>query len=175
MNARLIAVAVLSTLAMGLAGCSHVQSFARLVRPAPLVKTTAIAAAPAQQAPEAGRERLYRQAVAAIEHRDYGLALDLLQLARSAGPDDARILNGLGVVYDTLQLFDLSERYYDLAEKADPGSRIVQANRRYSQLLQDRAAGVRSGGETRLAGAPAAGPRLAGALGIVPQPGKGSS
>ena len=156
MNGRLIAVAMLSALAMGMAGCSHIQSIARLVRPAPLVKTTAIAPAPAQQAPEAGRERLYRQAVAAMDQRDYGLALDLLQLARSAGPDDARVLNGLGVVYDKLQRFDLSARYYDLAEKADPGSRIVEANRRYSQLLQGRGVGTGSG--TRLAQGSAAAP-----------------
>lgn len=182
MNGQMVAAVLAGVLAMGLGGCSHVQSLARLVLPAPMVKTTAIAAAPVQQAPEAGRERLYRQAVAAIDQRDYGLALDLLQLARSAGPDDARVLNGLGVVYDKLQRFDLSARYYDLAEKADPGSRIVQSNRRYSQLLQDRAAGVRSGAETRLAQAPATEPRPAGTMApagqpirlALTQPGKGS-
>ena len=156
MIGRLTAVASLGALAMCMAGCGHIQSIARLVRPAPLVKTTAIATAPAQQAPEAARERLYRQAVAAMDQRDYGLALDLLQLARSAGSDDARVLNGLGVVYDKLQRFDLSARYYDLAEKADPGSRIVEANRRYSQLLQGH--GVGTGSETRLAQGPAAAP-----------------
>jgi hypothetical protein len=51
-------------------------------------------------------------------------------------PNDPRVLNGLGVAYDWLGRFDLSTRYYDLANAADPGSKIVALNRRYSLMLQ---------------------------------------
>ncbi len=148
-------VLLLCAAVLGLAGCSHFHALARLVRPAPWVKATPVAVAAAPEAPDEGRNRIYRQAVAAIEQRDYGLALDLLQLARTAAPGDARVLNGLGVVYDKLQRFDLSARYYDLAEKADPGSRIVQANRRYSAVLQARAKDMQAGRDTGLARDPA--------------------
>jgi len=142
-----------AVLALGLSACGHVQGLAHLARPAPWVKSTPVVSEPLPEDPAAGRDRLYRQAVAAIEQRDYGLALDLLQLARSSGPDDARVLNGLGVVYDKLQRFDLSARYYELAEKADPGSRIVEANRRYSMALQAHAHG-QPDEQVRLAAAP---------------------
>lgn len=87
-------------------------------------------------APTALPDRLYAEAVAALERRDYGQALEILQVANTAGHNDARILNALGVVYDKLGRFDVSGHYYDLAEKADPGSRVVAINRRYSQMLR---------------------------------------
>ena len=141
----------IAILAMGLGGCGHVQSLARLGRPTPWVETTPVATSGAAEDATARRDRLYRLALAAIDKRDYGLAIDLLQTARSDGEADPRILNGLGVVYDKLQRFDLSARYYDLAEKADPGSRVVEENRRYSKLLQTHAADMQAGGPVRLA------------------------
>lgn len=78
----------------------------------------------------------YADAVAAIEARDYGQALDLLQLARRERRD-VRVLNAFGVVYDKLGRFDLSARYYREALMLEPASPLVRANMAYSQQLQD--------------------------------------
>jgi len=86
--------------------------------------------------PNAAEDRLYARAVQAIEQRDYGRALDMLQLAEAGRPNDPRVLCAMGVVYDKQGRFDLSGRYYDLAEKADPGSKVVAIDRRYSLRLQ---------------------------------------
>jgi len=118
-------------------GCAHVPKFLSWLRPKPnYAKITAVPLEMAKEDPMAGEDRLYAESVRAIEDRDYGEALDILQLAKDAKPDDARVLTALGVVYDKLGRFDLSSRYYDLAEKADPGSKIVAENRRYSLFLQ---------------------------------------
>src|SRR5215472_6144315 len=54
----------------------------------------------------------YSGAVRAIETRDYAQALEYLQTARSIAPEDVRVINAFGVVYDKLGRFDLSRRYY---------------------------------------------------------------
>jgi hypothetical protein len=87
---------------------------------------------------------LYQAAVSAIERRDYALALDALQAARARSPDDARVWNAMGVVYDKLGRFDLSARYYAQAEALDPGSRVVSQNLAYSEELQERRAESRA-------------------------------
>lgn len=79
----------------------------------------------------------YADAVAAIEARDYGRALDLLQLARRERRD-VRVLNAFGVVYDKLGRFDLSARYYQQALMLEPASPLVRANMAYSRELQDQ-------------------------------------
>jgi hypothetical protein len=79
---------------------------------------------------------LYGDAVGAIDRRDYGRALDLLQAARDKSPRDVRILNAFGVVYDKLGRFDLSQRYYAEARAIDPDSTIVAHNVAYSKALQ---------------------------------------
>ncbi len=101
-----------------------------------MVKITPVSAHLDPVAPNALDDRLYAQAVRALEARDYAAALEALQLAHATRADDPRVLNAMAVVYDKLGRFELSQRYYDLAEKADPGSRIVAANRRYSLLLR---------------------------------------
>ena len=119
-------------LAVGLSGCFLLPKPAHhwaKVTPVPLDKSAAVS-------PATHEDQLYSRAVEAIEQRDYGLALDILQTARDARPDDARVLTAMGVVYDKLGRFDLSGRYYDLADKADPGSKIVAIDRRYSTFLQ---------------------------------------
>jgi len=105
-----------------------------------MVKVTPVPAKLQPASPNALEDRLYARAVKAIEERDYGTALEALQLARDNRSDDPRVLTALGVVYDKLGRFDLSKRYYDLAEKADPGSRVVQIDRSYSLVLQQRRA-----------------------------------
>lgn len=84
----------------------------------------------------------YAGASAAIMARDYGRALDLLQLARRGRENDIRILNAFGVVYDKLGRFDLSARYYSLALAIDPTSPVLKANFAYSQQLQLQRSGV---------------------------------
>ncbi|MFC3069155.1 tetratricopeptide repeat protein [Phenylobacterium soli] len=77
----------------------------------------------------------YADAVAAIDRRDYGRALDLLQLA-GRERRDVRVLNAFAVVYDKLGRFDLSARYYEQALALEPASPLVRANLAYSQELQ---------------------------------------
>ena len=78
----------------------------------------------------------YSGAVRAIEARDYAQALDYLQTARTMAPDDVRVINAFGVVYDKLGRFDLSRRYYAQAKALDPTSKVVDNNLAYSQRLQ---------------------------------------
>ena len=80
----------------------------------------------------------YASARAAIERRDYADALDWLQSARARNPNDIRVLNAFGVVYDKLGRFDLSTRYYQQALAIDRSSEIVAHNLAYSQGLQTR-------------------------------------
>lgn len=135
-----------SALVVFAGGCSHFPMLAKLFnRPAP-AKIVPVQANLQAPGPFAAEDRLYASAVKAIDKRNYGEALDLLQVARDARPQDPRVLTAMGVVYDKLGRFDLSDRYYDQAEKADPGSRIVAMDRRYSVFL-------RSGGKIGLDGA----------------------
>lgn len=97
------------------------------------VKLTAVQT---PSSPVAKADLYYSAAVRAIEARDYALALDQLQAARSLSPDDVRVINAFGVVYDKLGRFDLSHRYYAQAQAIEPASRIVAGNRAYSERLQ---------------------------------------
>jgi Flp pilus assembly protein TadD len=117
----------------GLGGCAHFpQKFASLFGHAKVVPANI-----GQVGPYAAEDRLYADAVKAIDKRSYGEALDLLQVARDSRPTDPRVLTAMGVVYDKLGRFDLSDRYYDQAEQADPGSRVVAMDRRYSMMLRN--------------------------------------
>lgn len=134
MKSSPVASALLAgALLAGLGGCAHFpQKFASLfghARPVP--------ANLGQVGPYVAEDRLYADAVTAIDKRNYGEALDLLQVARDNRPNDPRVLTAMGVVYDKLGRFDLSDRYYDQAEQADPGSRIVAMDRRYSMMLRN--------------------------------------
>ncbi|HEX5262944.1 MAG TPA: LytR C-terminal domain-containing protein [Phenylobacterium sp.] len=130
-NLRLFNVACASALALGVNGCASVQPPAKMVEIRP--------AGTAPEPPGSAVTNLYQAAVSAIERRDYPRALDLLQDARDRAPQDARVLNAFGVVYDKLGRFDLSGRYYAQAQAADPGSAIVAENRAYSNVLQGKA------------------------------------
>jgi Flp pilus assembly protein TadD len=127
MTARRVALACV--LVAGLGGCIHLpRQLANLVkvRPAQVDLGRSLTA----------EDRLYADAVKAIDKRDYGEAISLLQVARESRSDDPRVLTAMAVVYDKLGRFDLSDRYYALAEKADPGSRIVALDRKYSMFLR---------------------------------------
>jgi hypothetical protein len=87
-------------------------------------------------APTSQIDLYYSGAVRAIEARDYAQALDYLQTARVIAPDDVRVINAFGVVYDKLGRFDLSRRYYAQAKALDPTSAVVANNMAYSDRLQ---------------------------------------
>lgn len=82
----------------------------------------------------------YSSATSAIAKRDYAGALEMLQGAQAYQPNDVRVLNAFAVVYDKLGRFDLSARYYEQAERLDPGSQILARNMAYSVSLQTRLA-----------------------------------
>lgn len=126
---------VVAGLTLGLGACSHLPEFANLLRAKPV--STPAAMEPVGSG--AAENRLYADAVKAIYARNYGQAIALLQLAREGKADDARVLTAMAVVYDKLGRFDLSDRYYAQAEKADPGSRIVAMDEKYSMILRGAA------------------------------------
>jgi LytR cell envelope-related transcriptional attenuator len=128
---RLSYIGFASVLALGANGCASVPPPARMVEVRP-------ARTPAEP-PGSAAGNLYQAAVAAVDRRDYARALELLQAARDRAPQDARVLNAFGVVYDKLGRFDLSSRYYAQAQAADPGSSIVAGNQAYSSVLQGKA------------------------------------
>jgi tetratricopeptide (TPR) repeat protein len=137
------------------------------------VATTAINPLPRAAAP-LNADSYYADAAAAIDRRDYGRALELLQAARARTPQDVRVINAFGVVYDKLGRFDLSARYYAQALQLDPGSSIVTSNMAYSQRLQLAAAPrprtVAPQGFAAVVAAPAAQARVAVAPGLTGRP-----
>lgn len=144
MRARLLLVPLL----LPLAGCStlggHLARLFHVEHPAKLEVRAVAANAQAQETarPPSLIDRLYSQARFKIELRDYADALDLLQLARDGAPDDARVLNAMGVIYDKIGRLDLSKRYYEMALAQEPGSPVVLANMRYSGQLGARFAAI---------------------------------
>lgn len=139
---------LLIPLLLPLAGCAsvggHLAKLFHIERPAPLEVRPVQAKAPEVAAPSPV-DRLYRQARLKVEQRAYADALDLLQLARAKAPNDVRVLNAMGVVYDKIGRLDLSTRYYELALANAPGSGVVLANMRYSTSLSEQLAVVRTG------------------------------
>lgn len=147
MKSKKIILVLVAGLSFDLSGCQTLtrisqwesvhfgRSHGVMVTAAP---TAADAADPVAAGHDTAETELYQRAVAAIDRRDYALALDVLQIARDAKADDPRVLTAMGVVYDKLGRFDLSKRYYDLAEAADPGSKVVAIDRAYSRVLQQR-------------------------------------
>jgi len=127
-------------LCLALGGCASANRFVMRILGHKQVEQAQVRASfheTAQVATGTPADRMYKAATTYIEARDYGRALDMLQLAKEAAPNDVRVLNALGVVYDKLGRFDLSARYYVLAQAADPGSPIVAANIQYSMVLQE--------------------------------------
>jgi tetratricopeptide (TPR) repeat protein len=139
------AVAALALAASSLGGCAmapKVLSFLHLRKSPPeLAVRPAVSKFDLAVAP--GEQRLYDAAKEAIAARNYAGALDLLQLAKQRSPNDTRVLNAMGVVYDKLGRFDLSSRYYAQALAVDPNSKAAQANLAYSQKLQAYSTGLR--------------------------------
>lgn len=165
---------LLIPLLLPLAGCAsvggHLAKLFHIERPAPLEVRPVQAKAPEVAAPSPV-DRLYRQARLKVEQRAYADALDLLQLARAKAPNDVRVLNAMGVVYDKIGRLDLSTRYYELALANDPGSGVVLANMRYSTSLSEQLAVVRTGRILPVAPQEAA----PAALAMIPAPARNTS
>jgi tetratricopeptide (TPR) repeat protein len=146
MTRPVVALLAAAVAALGAYGCAS-----PLHRPAKL-ELRARPLETADVAPK--RTSAYDAAVAAIGSRDYGRALDLLQLAKLQTPDDPAVLNAFGVVYDKLGRLDLSARYYAQAQALDPGSQIVRRNIAYSEMLRSGGVAAAEAAETVLADAP---------------------
>jgi tetratricopeptide (TPR) repeat protein len=117
-------------LSLGLAGCLQGLMPSHWVRTGP-------ASNPWTSLPPADPSD-YDLALQAIDRGDYATALSTLQIARAHAPDDVRILNAFGVVYDKLGRFDLSARYYAQALKGAPNSEIILSNQKYSSALKNQ-------------------------------------
>jgi hypothetical protein len=130
-----LSLALIAAAALTGTGCSSIFHRPHFVQIRSVTTPTAMQAQDAT-----AHSPYYQSAVRAIGVRDYALALDLLQAARSQTPDDPAVINGFGVVYDKLGRFDLSTRYYTQAAALDPDSPIVRQNLAYSAMLQERAA-----------------------------------
>ncbi len=135
MRRRIPPLLLTAAAVIGLGGCQYLSFLHPRARLKPAVSNTQ----PQDirpTGPDALIDRLYADAVTALKQRDYATALDALQLARARRPADPRVLTAMGVIYDKLGRFDLSARYYDEAEAADPGSKVVAIDRAYSERLQ---------------------------------------
>lgn len=124
---RPIAAALaVATVAISLSGCAWLPKRVKWaeIRPIEVVAT--------------GRasDAYYASAKTSIVNGRYALALEQLRAARERDPRDERVMNALGVVYDKLGRFDLSQRYYAEAAAIAPASEFVQHNMAYSQRLQ---------------------------------------
>ncbi len=124
---RPIAVALVVTVAATcLSGCAWLPKRVKWaeIRPIEVIST--------------GRasDAYYASAKTSIANGRYALAIDQLRAARERDPRDERVMNALGVVYDKLGRFDLSQRYYAEAAAIAPASEYVQHNMAYSQRLQ---------------------------------------
>ncbi len=120
-----------------LARLTHLSFFMRHRAPLRITPVPAPLVAPGAL-PDDG---LYADAAHLIEARQYAAALDVLQVSREKAPNDVRVVNALGVVYDKLGRFDLASRYYAQAETMDPGSPVVRQNEAYSAMLKAAAHG----------------------------------
>lgn len=136
--------ALLVTAGLMLSGCTTVHRYFAWLHPHRETLTIKPFQTPTAVATEDAADRAYRAAVAAIDARDYGLALDRLQMARQQAPNDVRVLNAMAVVYDKLGRFDLSTRFYAEAEQVAPGSPVVEANLAYSKALQGQYEAMRT-------------------------------
>jgi len=130
--------ALAASAAMLLSGCSsmHMPNYLAWLTPNRAELEVRPLESPSEAAEVSPADRLYKSAVDAIDARDYGLALERLQMARDRAPDDVRVLNAMAVTYDKVGRFDLSARFYAEAEAVSPGSQVVEANLAYSHLLQ---------------------------------------
>ncbi|MEY4254946.1 MAG: hypothetical protein RLZZ141_173 [Pseudomonadota bacterium] len=125
---------IMACFSVSLAGCAGAFTPKSWVQIQPIV--TKSEADPAQQHDD------YNAVLRAIDLGDYATALSLLQVARAKRPDDVRIINAFGVVYDKLGRFDLSARYYAQALEMDGQSAIVANNLRYSAILQQNSQAI---------------------------------
>ncbi len=127
---RVLRPVTVAALMLGASACAVIPHQTHWVRTTPVTTSSKLTPADTD----------YAAAAAAINRRDYGLALDYLQAARARDARDIRVLNAFGVVYDKLGRFDLSARYYAQAKAIDQTSAIISNNIAYSGILQRQGA-----------------------------------
>lgn len=81
-------------------------------------------------------ESYYDRGKAYLAAGDYGAALDAFRMDISKNGPNVNALNGLGITYDKLARYDLSEKYYEQAYELQPESPITLSNLAYSQYKQ---------------------------------------
>src|SRR5512146_1993790 len=99
-SSTVVSASCLAVIASALSGCAavpRVLSLLHLRSSTPALAVRPVETASLKRPQVTLDDRLYGDAKAAIEVRDYSRALDLLQFAKQQNPKDGRILNALGV------------------------------------------------------------------------------
>lgn len=89
-------------------------------------------------APAKGSGDAYAEARRQLDEGNVALAIDGFRQVLRSNPRSVDALNALGVAYDRLGRFDLSQRYYDNALQIEPGSAKVRHNLSLSIRMQIR-------------------------------------
>lgn len=79
---------------------------------------------------------LYDQGRKYLASSDYGLAINAFRSDLNHNGPSVKALNGLGVTYDMLGRYDLSQKYYEQALSLEPHTALTYSNLAYSQYKQ---------------------------------------
>lgn len=78
----------------------------------------------------------YAQGKSYLKSSNCGLAIDAFRQDIFLKGGSVRSFNGLGIAYDMLERYDLSQKYYESALGLDPVSSVTLNNLAYSQYMQ---------------------------------------
>jgi tetratricopeptide (TPR) repeat protein len=78
----------------------------------------------------------YAQGKSYLKSSNCGLAIDAFRQDIFLKGGSVRSFNGLGIAYDMLERYDLSQKYYESALGLDPVSSVTLSNLAYSQYMQ---------------------------------------
>jgi Flp pilus assembly protein TadD len=79
---------------------------------------------------------LYDMGKSDLQQSRLALAIDTFRQDLRLNGDSVKTLNGLGITYDMLGRYDLSQKYYERALAIDPSSSVTFSNLAYSQYKQ---------------------------------------
>ncbi len=88
----------------------------------------------AEELPAGGN--LYDLGKSDLRESKFAMAIDTFRQDLRLNGDSVKTLNGLGVTYDMLGRYDLSQKYYERALEIDPTSSMTLGNLAYSQYKQ---------------------------------------
>lgn len=80
--------------------------------------------------------KLYNMGRSYLALSDYGLAIEAFRRDIRVNGSNPKSLNGLGIAYDMLGRFDLSQKYYQQALALEPELPVTYSNLAYSQYKQ---------------------------------------